>query len=166
MHDRAFEDVLVVALAQRMWITSGRQVTALEADGLTLGLGALLTTTDDHDSAPAPARGGLAPWQVRRVSEYLQADLAADSGLAELAMLVNLSTEHFARAFKVSTGLPPHAWLVAQRVERARELLAATSLPVEEIAAQVGYTEPSHLARMFRRAHGLSPTQYRRERRS
>jgi AraC family transcriptional regulator len=113
-----------------------------------------------------PARGGLAPWQVKRVSDYLQANLASDTSLADLASLVDLSTEHFCRAFKVSTGLPPHAWLVARRVERARELLEGTNLPVEEIAAEVGYAEPSHLARIFRRAHGVSPTQYRRERRS
>jgi AraC-like DNA-binding protein len=111
-----------------------------------------------------PKRGGLATWQVNRVSEYLQSDLAGDPSLAELASLLGISTEHFCRAFKVSTGLPPHAWLVARRVERARELLAATNLPIEEIAAEVGYAEPSHLARLFRRAHGVSPTQYRRER--
>jgi AraC family transcriptional regulator len=95
----------------------------------------------------------------------MQSDLCADPGLAELAALVDLSAEHFCRAFKASTGLPPHAWFVAHRVERARELLDSTNLPVEEVAAQVGYAEPSHFARMFRRTHGRSPTQYRRERR-
>ena len=113
----------------------------------------------------ASARGGLAPWQLRRVCDQMQSDLCADPGLAELAALVDLSAEHFCRAFKASTGLPPHAWFVAHRVERARELLDSTNLPVEEVAAQVGYAEPSHFARMFRRTHGRSPTQYRRERR-
>jgi AraC-like DNA-binding protein len=122
--------------------------------------------TDTPASARSQPRGGLAPWQVHRVCEYLQSDLTADAGLIELAALIDVSVEHLCRAFKVSTGLPPHAWLVARRLESASELLETTDFTIEEIAAQVGYAEPSHLARMFRRAHGVSPTRYRRDLRS
>jgi AraC family transcriptional regulator len=148
---------------------SGSAHGSLFADGLMLQvIGTLLRMRDagERTRPSAPGRGGLAPWQLRRICDRLQADLSSDPGLPDLATLIGLSTEHFCRAFKASTGLPPHAWLVARRVERARELLEGTNLPVEEIAAQVGYAEPSHLARMFRRAHGMSPTQYRRERRT
>ena len=86
--------------------------------------------------------------------------------LAEVAFLLGMSSEHFCRAFKGSTGTPPNAWLVSRRIERARALLETTSLPVQELALQVGYSEPSHLARVFRRAYGLSPSRYQQERRS
>jgi AraC family transcriptional regulator len=142
----------------------------LEMDARATLLGASLlrrlSVLADQPGHTRHRKGGLAPWQVRRVCDYIDADLHADPGLSELASLIGLSTEHFCRAFKASTGMPPHAWLVARRIECARQLLERTTLPVEEIAARVGYAEPSHLARMFRRAHGLSPTQYRRELRS
>lgn len=157
----------LTALLDELWseVQSGAAHGAMFADGLLLQLaGTLLRLRDGVATAPLPARGGLALWQVRRICDLLQSDLSANPSLAELATLVGLSTEHFCRAFKASTGLPPHAWFVAQRVERARELLASTKLSVEEIAAQVGYAEPSHLARMFRRAHGVNPTQYRLDR--
>jgi AraC-like DNA-binding protein len=71
----------------------------------------------------AKPRGGLAPWQVHRVCEYLGSNLAANAGLIELAALIGVSVVHLCRGFKASTGLPPHAWLVARRLESARELL-------------------------------------------
>jgi AraC family transcriptional regulator len=169
LHARLLGEPSLAQLLNTLWdeTQTGAAHGSMLADGLLLQIIGTLLRMRDPASAPAPpvARGGLAPWQVKRVSDYIQSDLAADPGLAELASIVGLSTEHFCRAFKASTGLPPHAWLVSRRIERARELLERTNLPVEEIAAQVGYAEPSHLARMFRRAHGVSPTQYRRERR-
>lgn len=118
-----------------------------------------------HGLRPAHTpRGGLAPWQVRRTTEYLGANLAESVSLATLAALVDLSPFHFARAFKTSVGAPPHAYQCALRVTRAKSLLTDTSLPVTEIAAEVGYESPQALARVFRRATGLTPSAYRRRR--
>ena len=107
----------------------------------------------------------LAPWQLKRAQEFLVGDLAEDPALADLATSVGLSPYHFARAFKASTGTPPHQYLVNLRVMKARELLEATDLPIREVAAQVGYDDPSYLARLFRREVGTTPAAYRRERR-
>jgi AraC-like DNA-binding protein len=110
-------------------------------------------------------KGGLAPWQEMRVSDYLQDHLSEDVSLAELAGLIGLTSFHLCRAFKASTGLPPHRWRQQRRMERARELLETSELSVGEIAAAVGYAEPSPFAAAFRKAYGASPSAYRRTRR-
>lgn len=112
------------------------------------------------------AKGGLAPWQVKRLTDYMEDHLADDVSLEDLSKLLDLSTFHVCRAFKQSTGLPPHRWRHQRRIERARELLEGTDLPVTEVAAQVGYDDPSQLAVAFRKVLGVSPSQYRRDGRS
>jgi AraC family transcriptional regulator len=111
------------------------------------------------------SRGELANWQVKRVEDYLMSNISEDVRLATLADLVGLSTFHFCRAFKASTGHAPHQYQILIRIERAQRLLGTTTLPITEIAAQVGYDDPNQLARMFRRCAGVSPSEYRRKRR-
>jgi len=115
------------------------------------------------DRVPGPPpRGRLAPWQIRRATDYLRANLAREVTLGELAALVGLSPYHFARAFKASAGLPPNAYHRLLRVERAKELLVRTDLDVTAVAAAVGYASPSAFARMFRAAAGCHATAFRR----
>lgn len=108
------------------------------------------------------ARGGLAPWQLRRVTAALAEQAESELHLADLAALVGLSTFHFARAFRQSTGLPPHRYQLRLRVQRAQALLAGTDLTVGEVAIAVGYETPQTLARLFRREVGCSPLAWRR----
>ena len=110
------------------------------------------------------ARGGLAPWQVERICNYLQEHLADDVRLDDLAGLLGISSFHLCRAFRKATGMPPHRWRMQRRVERARQMLADGDLPVAEIALSVGYDDPSQFAAAFRKIVGVSPAQYRRER--
>jgi AraC family transcriptional regulator len=112
---------------------------------------------------PLP-RGGLAPWQERRAKEILDARLDGSVSLAELAGACQLSVRHFARAFRQSTGQPPHRWLMERRVERAEGLLEFSHLPMGEIATSCGFASPSHFARAFRQATGTSPGAWRRGR--
>ena len=107
-------------------------------------------------------RGGLAPWQARLVTNFMQDQLAEEVSLSDLADLVGLSTAHFARAFRHSLGLPPHQWLIARRVELARTLLATTDDTVLEIALACGFSHGQHLARVFTRAFGVTPNAWRR----
>lgn len=112
--------------------------------------------------APAPRRG-LADWQIRRVTEYMRAHLDEDIGLNELAALVNLSRFHFCTAFRLATGRTPHEWLVALRVERAKQLLKDPNLRITDIALAVGYETPSAFAAAFRKVTGTTPTDFRRQ---
>jgi AraC family transcriptional regulator len=118
----------------------------------------------DHSVTPsrAPQHGGLAPWQVRKVSDFIEANLARDVPLAELAALARLSPYHFCRAFARSTGLPPHSWLQARRIERAKRHLARADHTILEVAAMVGYDNPGHFAKVFRRLVGMTPREFRR----
>jgi AraC-like DNA-binding protein len=108
------------------------------------------------------ARGGLAPWQVRRVVRRMADGLGETVGLPELAASVGLSPSHFCRAFKAAVGVSPHRYLIGLRIARARQLLAESRMAVIDVGAAVGYDDPSYFARLFRRATGLSPAAYRR----
>jgi AraC family transcriptional regulator len=154
-------------LMARLWkeSASGCDHGGLWADGSLLQLAALLLRLS-QGAGPRLAAGGLAPWQERRVVEAMQDSPERSFDLHALARLAKLSPFHFARAFRHSTGLPPHAYLRRLRCERAKDLLTGSGLPVTEIAARVGYETPQAFARMFRAEVGASPTEYRRARRS
>ena len=109
----------------------------------------------------AATKGGLAPWAERRCLELLQDRLSEDISLEELAAEVQLSPFHCARMFKQSVGVPPRVHLTRLRIEKACELLAATDLPVTEIAQEVGYSSNQVLARVFSKHKGMSPSEYR-----
>jgi len=159
------EDAACVGLLDRLWAEAGEAdaVSRLYAEGATVAILARLLRL--AGAAEKPARGGLAPWQLRRVQAAIEERLAEDVGLAELAALVGLSPWHLCRAFRESTGQPPQRWQLARRVERARDLLVATDLPVTEIAAAVGYDDPGQLAVLFRKRLGTTPSRYRRDHR-
>jgi AraC family transcriptional regulator len=117
----------------------------------------------DHDIPDLlPTRGGLAAWQQRRIVEFIEAHLADDFPLSALASLAQLSTYHFARAFKRSFGIPPHRYHTNRRIERARALLANPRTSVAEIAFDVGFSGASAFTATFRRTAGQTPTGYRR----
>lgn len=105
---------------------------------------------------------GLAPWQLRRVTEFLQENMAREVQLIELASLISMSPTHFCRAFKAAAGVPPHEWQICRRLEQAQRLLIATDLSVATIAEDVGYRKPNQLSRLFRARLGLTPREYRK----
>lgn len=136
---------------------------ALGADGMILQLlGALVALRDRGSSSPG--RSGLAPWQVKRVTQRIEDNLADDVSLSELAKLVGLSPSYFCRAFARSTGLPPHRWRLKRRIDRACELLAGTNLTVTAIATSLGFATPQHFSALFRDRIGMTPSAYRNER--
>jgi AraC family transcriptional regulator len=114
--------------------------------------------------APAPAAppGGVLPREkLRSVVDYIHAHLGAEVSLDELAAVAHLSPYHFARLFKNSTGLPPHQYVIARRIERAKELLRARVRPaLAEVAAEVGFADQSHFTRHFRRLVGVTPKRF------
>jgi AraC-like DNA-binding protein len=162
-----FEDPLVIQLALELTRACGANETnLLYADTLGLCMAMRLLHMNGAAARPLPARGGLSPLQLRRVTDYLMGHLAENAALAQLAAVAGLSPFHFARAFKRSTGVPPHRYQTCLRIEKAKALLEATAFPVSHIAAQLGYDDPSHFARLFARELGVAPQAYRRKKRS
>jgi AraC family transcriptional regulator len=133
----------------------------LYGDSLSVAL--LLRLTAAGDAYRTPARGGLPPRRLRMVTDYLREHLADNVGLLELANIAQLSRSHFCRAFRVSTGLSPHQWLVIARIEKAKELLVSDKLPIAEIAFLTGFADQAHLSRHFSRIVGSSPGAWRRQ---
>ena len=119
-----------------------------------------------HGVSNRAVNSGLERWQLRRVLEFLGAHLTEDIGLDELAQLVGLSQSQFARAFKVSTGLPPCQWCLQNRVKRAQEMLSNGNDSVADIAIQDGFADQSHFTKTFRRVTGTTPANWKRVRRS
>src|SRR5467141_2092680 len=107
-------------------------------------------------------RGGLPPSLLRRACEYMMSRLAEDISLHEVAASIQLSTGHFATAFKQSLGVAPHAWLRRQRIEQAKTLLRDPNLDLPQIAIILGYANQSSFGVAFKRETGLSPMQWRR----
>lgn len=136
----------------------------LESIATALGIH-LLRTHSSLDRAISPVRepaGGLSRTQLRRVVDYIEANLDGRLTIEEMAGVAGLSSFHFSRQFKIATGRPPHRYVIERRVERARVLLATTELPLHEIAALAGFADQSHLARHIRRQLGVTPTALRR----
>jgi AraC family transcriptional regulator len=121
-----------------------------------------------HSELAAPElarpRRGLAAWKVRQVVAYMRERLGEDLGIDELASVAGSSRFHFCSAFRQATGHAPHQYLTALRIERARELLADPARRIIDIALEVGYQTPSAFAAAFRRAVGVTPTEFRRRR--
>ena len=112
------------------------------------------------------ATGGLAPWQVTRVKKHIEANLASRLTTAALAALVDLSENHFARAFKTSLGCPPHAYVVNRRVHHAKTLMLESDMPLSQVALAAGLADQAHLSRLFRRYFGETPSSWRRQHRA
>lgn len=108
------------------------------------------------------ARGGLAPWQKRRVAEYIEEHLVESVSLSALAEVASLSAFHFSRAFKQSFGLPPHRYLNSRRMEKAKLLLAGGDLSVTQIGIELGFAETSSFSTAFHKYTRTTPTDYRR----
>jgi AraC family transcriptional regulator len=104
----------------------------------------------------------LAPWQMRRALEYIEAHLDGDPSIAQLADECELSVGHFARAFRRSLGVPPHRWLIQRRVELAKKLLTHGKLSIADIALACGFVDQSHLSRVFAKHVGLTPGRWHR----
>jgi AraC-like DNA-binding protein len=113
--------------------------------------------------APLPPTlpGGLSARTLARIKEHIDTNIDSSLSMTELAQLAGLSISHFARCFRRSVGVPPHSYVKQQRVARAREMLAATNLPVAEIALVLGFSDQSHFTRRFREVMGVPPGAYR-----
>lgn len=106
-------------------------------------------------------KGGLAAWQRRQLVEHIEHSLAEPISIGQLAAHCALSPYHFARMFRESFGIPPHQYVLARRMSRARELLRSRSLVLGDIALACGFASASHFTNRFKQAMGATPGEYR-----
>ena len=108
-------------------------------------------------------RGGLAPWQAKRVAAYIESNISHSLRVADLAGIVQLSLGHFFRAFRVSFGQPPLVYVKVRRIRRAQVRMLNTREPLSQVALDCGMYDQAHFARVFRRVVGISPSVWRRQ---
>ena len=108
-------------------------------------------------------RGGLGSARVRRIKEFVDAKMEGDLNIDEMAQSVGLSTAHFARMFRKSTGETPHQFVLRQRVDRAKAMLRAPDTRILDVAVACGFKTQQHFAQVFRDACGVSPKEYRQD---
>ena len=110
----------------------------------------------------AKKRGGLAPWQVRRVAEMMRENLDGNIHLCDLARECGLSVSHFTRTFRKSFGMSPCRWLLERRIDHSKVLLVTSDLPIADIAIRSGFSDQTAFTRAFGRIVGDSPGRWRR----
>lgn len=137
--------------------TSGRKF----AEAMLLALATQLVRL--FGQANATPKGGLTGRTIRLVSDFVDAHLGRDLSVEKLAYIAGLSEAHFARAFKQTTGLSPHRFIVERRLEQGKRLLADTEDPIAEIALACGFADQAHFSRQFSAAFGLAPSALRKQ---
>jgi AraC-like DNA-binding protein len=131
------------------------------------------SSTARNEHSPVPSRceqpstrrqsTPLPKWRLKRVVEYVDAHLENSVSLADLASCAGLTSMHFARQFRVATGIRPHEYLLRRRIARAQELLLTSNTALVEIAFCVGFQTQAHFTTVFKRFVGVTPGQWRRE---
>jgi AraC family transcriptional regulator len=135
---------------------------ALYLDSLANMLAMQLLRHHGTTSSQVPSyEGGLPTYQLNQVLDYIDAGLAEEIRLSDLAELLGMSPFHFGRMFKQSLGISPHQYVIQQRIERAKSLLKHSDRAIIEIALECGFTSHSHLSKQFRKVVGMTPKAFR-----
>lgn len=160
-----FVDARMLGLAQLIATACEDPDTHHELYGDALML-ALFIDLMQLGRTPRRKRGALAPWQVRRVTDFIEANCLRSVRLQELADLTELSQSYFSHAFKAATGMAPYQWHMKARLKKVQDMLAEADMSLTEIAAVAGFADQAHLTRVFRRTLGETPGAWRRANRT
>lgn len=153
--DERLVNQLITAMTQDC--ADGSPAGPLVVDALVTALVHRLAAT----TPPSPARARMSPARVRRVLDFIEAELHRPLGLDELAAQADVAVRRFCAAFRDAVGSSPHQHLLQRRVERAKRLLQDDALSLAEIAGAVGFSDQSQFTRTFGRIAGTSPGRYR-----
>jgi AraC family transcriptional regulator len=152
-----------IVLNLRDDLAAGIPTGRLYGESLTMALAShLFKAGASREAVERSPQGRLALNRLKCVIEYINDRLDADLRVRDLAQLCSMSCAHFARLFKQSMGVAPHQYVITRRIERARELLAGSKLPLVEIALRSGFAAQSGFTTTFRRAIGMTPYAFRR----
>ena len=121
----------------------------------------LITSFNTVAPRSIPCKGGMAPRVLRRVVEFMHANMDKQFGLKDLADCAGLSLSHFSFQFRASTNQSPHQYMLRLRVERSKELLTDSRLSVLDVGLEVGFRNQQHFATVFRNSVGVPPSVYR-----
>lgn len=105
---------------------------------------------------------GLSLIQARRVRAFIEDNIERNVCLADIAQVAGISVFHLIRQFNETFGCPPYVYLMQRRLERARSMIEAGDTPLKCVAASCGFSDQSHMTRLFRRAYKITPGEYRR----
>ena len=154
----------VLDTALRMWDEDRTQAKSqiMVAAAMLRGYTEDPATHGKSAEAPADARG-LAPWQTRKVREFIDASLDSTIRLRDCAGKARLSTSYFSHAFKATFGTTVCHYIRRRRVERAQQLMLSSKEPLSQIALACGFADQAHYCRVFRNVVGLSPHAWRRQ---
>ena len=153
--------LLSLMLALRADLEDGSPAGRLFGESLGTAMAVYLARRYGAIRPQPTARGGLPGYRLRRVRDYVAANLDKDLRLADLAALAGTSPHYFADLFRQSTGMSPHRFVLRRRIDRAKALLRNQALSVFDVAVQTGFASQSHFAKVFRRVAGPTPSQYR-----
>jgi AraC family transcriptional regulator len=103
----------------------------------------------------------LPRWKLRRIFDYVEANLHQELRIADLARMAAVTPSYFHRAFRIATGQTPLAFITERRVRRAMTLLASADVSIAETSVRVGFVSPAHFTRVFRNATGMDPSKFR-----
>jgi AraC family transcriptional regulator len=156
--------IMAVLLAMITDLDEGSPAGRLYGESLANALAVyLLRRYAVNRRTPAPQKGGLPGYRLKRVRDFIEDHLADDFSLTQLAAIAGMSPHYFAELFRASTGCAPHRFVVLRRIERAKEGLGNPQRSVIDVGLDAGFENPSHFARVFRKFVGVSPSKYRSE---
>jgi AraC family transcriptional regulator len=159
------DDLVVAQITKSILPFLGRSdaPSVLALDQFSLILGAhLIQKYGVLQKAARRSKGGLAPWQKRRASELLHANMHGRIRLSDIARECGLSVSHFARSFKTSFGISTHQWLIQHRIEHSKKLMTQTTVSLIEVAVQSGFNDQAAFTHTFHQLVGVSPGRWRR----
>jgi len=134
--------------------------------GEYLGLSFATVLLTRHCAARSPVGsdpGGLSVYKLRQAVAYIEDNLTSDLSLADLSNLAQMTPCGFSRAFKVSTGVSPHQYILRRRIERALHKLKQAHVSLSDLAYDLGFCSQGHFTSVFRRLVGVSPGNYREQ---
>jgi AraC family transcriptional regulator len=158
------EDAQIASLltSMKLEVSQGCCSGRLYGQALSVALAAYLENRFSLSARSNRSHKRFSQSQMKRLLDYIAANLASDLSLGDLADLVEMSPRQFFRFFSSTFGSTPHQYLLKERVRRAKELLSGGSLPVE-IAYSLGFSNQSHFTQVFRKMTGTSPGRFRQE---